>query len=187
MHLELGSQRRIESIELDTDERLIFQNKRRICRGSISSWKYLDFSTICLLLLLLSDFYFIDLIFALHCFVYSLLFYTCFLCSGPQSFIFLRPQRQLKVSQLVSWCFEPSYPQRITPGLNTNFTVSPSDSFHRSSYYKSCCCCFFAYLYSVGTQHGAPHLAGWPILFCGPTQEKIGRGFWKMQVNGPEW
>ena len=30
---------------------------------------------------------------------------------------------------------------------------------------------FWAYFYSVGTQHGNLHLAGWPILFCGPTQE----------------
>ena len=30
---------------------------------------------------------------------------------------------------------------------------------------------FLAYLYSAGTQHGNLHLAGWPILFCGPTQE----------------
>ena len=27
---------------------------------------------------------------------------------------------------LVSWCFKPSQPQRITSGLNTNFTPSPS-------------------------------------------------------------
>ena len=39
---------------------------------------------------------------------------------------------------LVSWCFEPSQPQRITSGLNTNFTLSPSYSFHKSSYHKSC-------------------------------------------------
>ena len=38
---------------------------------------------------------------------------------------------------LVSWCFEPSQPQRITSGLNTNFTLSPSYSFHKSLYYKS--------------------------------------------------
>ena len=40
---------------------------------------------------------------------------------------------------------------------------------------------FWAYLYSAGTQHGNLHPAGWPILFCGPTQErkKTGRGFGK--------
>ena len=37
-------------------------------------------------------------------------------------------------SQLVSWCFEPSQPQRITSGLNTNFTLSPSYPFHKSFY-----------------------------------------------------
>ena len=37
---------------------------------------------------------------------------------------------------LVSWCFEPSQPQRTTLGLNTNFTLSYS--FHKSSYHKSC-------------------------------------------------
>ena len=43
---------------------------------------------------------------------------------------------------------------------------------------------FLAYLYSAGTQHGNLHPAGWPILFCRPTQEKIGRGFGK---NAGEW
>ena len=33
-----------------------------------------------------------------------------------------------------SWSFEPSQPQRITSGLNTNFTLSPSYLFHKSSY-----------------------------------------------------
>ena len=33
-----------------------------------------------------------------------------------------------KVSQLVSWCFEPSQPQRITSGLKTNLGLSPSYS-----------------------------------------------------------
>ena len=31
-----------------------------------------------------------------------------------------------RVSYLVRWCFEPSQPQWITSGLNTNFTLSPS-------------------------------------------------------------
>ena len=43
-----------------------------------------------------------------------------------------------RVSYLASWCFEPSQPQRITSGLNTNFTLSPSYSFHKPSYHKSC-------------------------------------------------
>ena len=72
---------------------------------------------------------------------------------------------------IVSWCFEPSQPHRITSGLNTDFTLSPSYSFHKSSYHKSWVFFFLAYLYSVGTQHGNPHPAGWPILFCRPTKE----------------
>ena len=28
--------------------------------------------------------------------------------------------------QLVSWCFKPSQPQRITSGLKTNFSITPS-------------------------------------------------------------
>ena len=35
---------------------------------------------------------------------------------------------------LVGWCFQPSQPQRITSGLNTNFTLSPSHSFHKSCF-----------------------------------------------------
>ena len=50
---------------------------------------------------------------------------------------------------LVSWCFEPSQPQRTTSGLNTNFTLSPNYSFYKSSHHKSCCCFFIAYLYSA--------------------------------------
>ena len=76
--------------------------------------------------------------------------------------------RLLRFSYLVSRCFETSQPQRITSGLNTNFTLSPSYSFHKSSYHKSF---FWAYLYSAGTKHGSLHPAGWPILFCGHTQE----------------
>ena len=75
------------------------------------------------------------------------------------------------VPELVSWCLEPSQPLRITSGLKTNFTLSPSHSFHKSSYHKSWF--FLAYLYSVGTQHGNLHPAGWPILFCGPTQKPV--------------
>ena len=43
-----------------------------------------------------------------------------------------------EVSQLVSWCFEPDQPQRITSGLNTNFTLTANYSFHESFYHKSC-------------------------------------------------
>ena len=90
---------------------------------------------------------------------------------------------------------QPSPLQRITSGLNTNFTLSPGHSFHKSSYHKSCVF-FLAYLYSAGTQNGNLHPGGWPVLFCGPTQEPVlatantGKNrerFWKkMKVNGPE-
>ncbi|WP_419589404.1 hypothetical protein, partial [Thiolapillus sp.] len=33
--------------------------------------------------------------------------------------------------KLVSWCFEPSQPQRITSGLNKNFTIPKSYCKHR--------------------------------------------------------
>ena len=42
--------------------------------------------------------------------------------------------------------------------LNTNFTLSPSYSFHKSSHHKLC---FLSlYIYSAGTQHGNLHPAG---------------------------
>ena len=101
------------------------------------------------------------------------------------------PWRVGNASLLVSWCFEPSQPQRITPGLNTNFILIPSYSFRKSQYQKSCF--FKAYFYSAATQHGNLHPAGGPILFCGPTQEpcvshsqhrKNLERFWK---NAVEW
>ena len=48
----------------------------------------------------------------------------------------IRTASMKKKDKLVSWCFEPSQPQRITSGLNTNFTLSPSYSFHKSSYHR---------------------------------------------------
>ena len=49
---------------------------------------------------------------------------------------------------MVSWCFEPSQPQRITSGLNTSFTLSPSYSFHKSSHH------FFFFFLSPFTLRG---------------------------------
>ena len=52
---------------------------------------------------------------------------------------------------------------------------------------------FWAYLYSVRSQHGNLHPTGWPILFCRPTHEPVlatanaGKNrerFWK---NAGEW
>ena len=107
------------------------------------------------------------------------------------SLLFVSGQIQ---SQLVSWCFEPSQPQRITSGLNTNFTLSPSYSFHESSYRKSCFFVgFFAYLYSVGTQHGNLHPAGWPILVYGPKQKPMlatanaGKNLERSGKHAGEW
>ena len=72
----------------------------------------------------------------------------------------------LPVSQFVSGCFQPSQPQRITSGLKTNFSISPSYSFHShhttSHIFRAC-------WYSTGTQYGNLHPAGWAISFYGPT------------------
>ena len=42
-----------------------------------------------------------------------------------------------KPAYLVGWCFQPSQPQRITLGLNTNFILSPSYSFHKSLHHTT--------------------------------------------------
>ena len=124
------------------------------------------------------------------------------------------------IRQSVSWCFEPSQPQRTTSELKTNFYLSPCYSFHKSLCYTSfffffCCCSnhssnlihsfgtqnqknsntyFGPDLYSASTQHGNLHPAGWPTLFCWPTQEpvlatantgKTRERFWKK--NAGEW
>ena len=92
---------------------------------------------------------------------------------------FLRNSVGFLFGQLVSWCFEPSQPQRITSGPNTNMNLSPSYSFHKSLYHESLFLepklkfypqfgtrfqkkkrrrerkkntCLGAYLYSAGTQ-----------------------------------
>ena len=95
---------------------------------------------------------------------------------------------------LVSWCFEPSQPQRITSGLKTNylhvkslhesllhrslffFFLKPQLNFcpqFRNAHPEKLITCFGAYLYSLGTQHGNLHPARRPILLCGPTQEPV--------------
>ena len=43
---------------------------------------------------------------------------------------------------------------------------------HFTSHFTTCHV-FWAYLYSAGTQDGNLTPAGWPILFCGPTQEPV--------------
>ena len=137
------------------------------------------------------------LIWFLLCIVLFILYYFIhvFCALAHRALFFLRPQRQLKVSQFVSLCFEPSYPQRITPGLNTNFTVSPSDSFHRSSYHKSCCCFFCLFIFrGHSTWEPASSRLIYFILraYTGTSvsqsqhRKKSGEVSEKMQVNGPE-
>ena len=41
------------------------------------------------------------------------------------------------VCQLVCWCFETNQPQMIASGLKSNFSLSPTYSFHKSLYHKS--------------------------------------------------
>ena len=99
-------------------------------------------------------------------------------------------RKQMLVSQLVSWCFEPSQPQRITSGLNTNFTLYPSHSFHQSSYHKTCLQpIYIPRALNTGTciqQGDLFYSAGLHRIRCQPqpTQGKIGRGFGK---NAGEW
>ena len=71
------------------------------------------------------------------------------------------PRTNVGTVSLVRGCFEPSQPQRITSGLNTNFTLSPSYSFHKSSYHKSC---FFSLFILRGHSTREPASSG-------PTQE----------------
>ena len=88
--------------------------------------------------------------------------------------------------KLVSWCFKPSQLQRITSGLNTNFTLSPTYSFHKSSYRKPI---YIPWAPNTGTciqQGNLFYSAGLlrnHVLATAKTGE-IGRGFGK---NAGEW
>ena len=98
-----------------------------------------------------------------------------------------------KYCLFVSWCFEPGQPQRITSGLNTNLTLSPTYSFYKSFYNKLC---FLSLFISRGhsTREPASKRATYFILraYTGTSvshsQHRNNRErFWeKMQVNGPE-
>ena len=97
---------------------------------------------------------------------------------------------RLKVS-LDSWCFEPSQPQRITSGLNTNFTLSPSHSFHKSAYHKSCFFSLFIFRGQSTLEPASSRVTCFILRAYTGTgvshsqQEKqIGRGFGK---NAGEW
>ena len=85
--------------------------------------------------------------------------------------------------ELVSWCFEPSQPQRITSGLNTNFTLSPSLSFHKSSYHKSCFPSLFIFR-GHSTREPESGRVTYFILRANTGTGEIGRGFVK---NAGEW
>ena len=93
------------------------------------------------------------------------------------------------LGKLVSWCFEPSQPQRIASGLNTNFTLSPTYSFHKSSYHKSCFLSLFIFC-GHSTRKPASSWVTYFILtyfilraYTGTDHsqhmKKIGRGFGK--------
>ena len=102
------------------------------------------------------------------------------------------------LGKLVSWCFEPSQPQRIASGLNTNFTLSPTYSFHKSSYHKSYC--FSLYIFSG---HSAWEPASSRVTYFilqaytgtsvshSKHREKNWEGFWKkcrwMDQEGRNW
>ena len=85
---------------------------------------------------------------------------------------------------------EPSQPQRITSGLNTNFNLSPNYSFYKS-YHKSC---FLEPIYiprEVNT--GTCLQPGENNLFCGPTRElcvnhsQHGKSSERFGKNASEW
>ena len=65
--------------------------------------------------------------------------------------------------ELVSWCFEPSQPQRITSRLDTNLTLPPSYSFHKSSYHMSCFLSLFIF-HGHSTREPAPSRVTYFIL-----------------------
>ena len=93
---------------------------------------------------------------------------------------------------LVSWCFEPSQLQNITSGLNTNFTPSPSYSFHKSLYHKLCCLFSLFIFRGHSTQEPASGRVTYFILraytenmgYPKPTQEKSGE---VLEKNAGEW
>ena len=87
--------------------------------------------------------------------------------------------------ELVSWCFEPSQPQRITSGLNANFTLSQSHSLHVIIPQAM----FFEPIYIHGALNMGTCIQQGDLFFSAglrrnccepqPTQEKIRRDFGK--------
>ena len=88
---------------------------------------------------------------------------------------FMRPKTSRKSNELTmlkhSWlvgAFSPVIHKGLHQGwTHTSFClqVIHFTSHHITSHV------LWAYLYSAGTQHGNLPPAGWPTLFCGPTQE----------------
>ena len=112
----------------------------------------------------------------------------------PTTEDYIRAENKLQFNSKLfikrSWCFEPSQQQRITSGLNTNFTLSPSHSFHKSSYHKPCCCCFFSLFIFHGHSTREPASSsmtyfilraytGTGVSHSQHRGKKIGRGFGK--------
>ena len=69
----------------------------------------------------------------------------CGLSLGPITFLPVKRRNWKYSSACWGRCFVPSQPQRTTSGLNTNFTLSPSYSFHKSSYHKPVFYIYFFY------------------------------------------
>ena len=115
-------------------------------------------------------------------------------CTSVSRHITLRSRR---VRWLVSCCSEPSLPQRITSGLNTEFTLSPSYSFHKSSYYKSWVFVLFFSLY-IFRRHSTREAASSRVTYFilqadtgtsvshSQHRKKLGEILDLMQVNWPE-
>ena len=100
-----------------------------------------------------------------------------------------------RVRSLVGWCYEPSQPQRITSGLNTIFTLSPSYSFRKSANHKSC---FFEPINFTFHGHSTREPASSRVTYFilraytgtsvnhSQSRKKSGQVLEKMQVNGLE-
>ena len=87
---------------------------------------------------------------------------------GRTNYNFYTEEKE-RVSQLVSWYFEPSHSQRITSGLNTNFNLSASHSFHKSLNHKP----FFPptnhssnYIHNFGTQNQKNNKMLWSLFIA---------------------
>ena len=116
--------------------------------------------------------------------------YQCTLLSRESIWSLLR-HGFCEQSQLVKWCFEPSQPQRITSRLNTNFTFSPSHSFHKLSYHKSC---FLSLFIFSGHATREPANGRVTYLILRPAQEPcVGHSQhrktfgWGFGKNAGEW